>query len=81
MEIVSHSKSENDIVTELTGFFDLLARFDFEDARKEHRVSSQEIEKGSSLAYGEPFPASCESKQNKQSEDPSFHDKEAKEVC
>lgn len=82
MEIASQSQSNEDVVTELTGFFDLLAHFDFEDAKKEHRISdSQEVEKGSSLASGEPFPESCESKQNKQSEEPSFHDKEAKEVC
>lgn len=54
METVSHSESLN----ELVGFFDLLARFDYEDAQK-HHVSSQEVEKGFSLAGGNPFSESC----------------------
>ncbi|MEY2640854.1 MAG: hypothetical protein RL150_247 [Candidatus Parcubacteria bacterium] len=81
MEIVSQSKSNNDSITELAGFFDLLAQFDFEDAKKHRLSNSQEIEKGSSLADGEPFPESCESKLITMSEEPSFHDKEAKQVC
>ncbi len=81
METANQSKPNNESVTDLAGFFDLLAKFDFEDAKK-HRVStSQEVEKGSSLAGGEPFPESCESKLITMSEEPSFHDKEAKQVC
>lgn len=79
METACQSKQNNESINDLAGFFDLLAKFDFEDAKK-HRASTttQEVEKGSSLAGGEPFPESCESGLITMSEEPSFKSREAK---
>ena len=61
---ISHSKLNEQDISELANLFDLLAMFDFEDAQK-RQVFSQEIEKDSSLTEGESFLASCE-KQGKE---------------
>ena len=62
--IIGHSQLDEQDITELTSFFDMLAKFDFEDAQK-RQVFSQEVGKGSSLTEGESFLESCE-KQDKE---------------
>lgn len=48
----SHSQLNEQDIAELASFFDLLAMFDFEDA-KQHKVISEEIGKGFSLTERE----------------------------
>lgn len=54
------SKTEKAIILELTSFFDMLAKFDFEDAQKHQVIVSQEVEKGFSPVSGKPLSVSCE---------------------
>ena len=79
MEKVSLLKPNTELVEELTSFFDLLAKFDFEDAKKHRVIPVQEVEKGFSLAGGEPFLESCivQDETNKL-ENPSSNDTEVK---
>ncbi len=63
MTLTQSKLSEQDI-SELASFFDLLAKFDFEDAQK-RQVILQEVEKGFSLDEGKPFLESC-NKQDKE---------------
>ncbi len=49
---LSCSKLSEQDISELASFFDLLAMFDFEDA-KQHQVISEEIGKGLSLTERE----------------------------
>ena len=58
---VSHSKLKEEHILDLSGLFDLFARFDFEDAKK-RQAGAQEVGKGSSLTEGESFLGSCENK-------------------
>ena len=55
----THLQLDEQDLNELASFFDLLAKFDYEDVQK-HQVISQEIEKGFSLSGGEPLLESCE---------------------
>lgn len=49
---LSHSQLDEQDISELANFFDLLAMFDFEDAQK-HQVVSEEIGTGLSLTERE----------------------------
>lgn len=42
-EIIKNEKDSNEIVNGLTIFFDLLARFDYEDKQKEKLVHNSEL--------------------------------------
>ncbi len=59
MEATTDLKLNEQDVSELASFFDLLAKFDFEDY-KNSVTSSQEIGTGFSLGGGEPLLESCE---------------------
>lgn len=51
--------AEQDLMN-ISAFFDLLARFDFEDSKKSETISLQEVKTGSSLLGGGPILESCE---------------------
>jgi hypothetical protein len=60
----SHSQLSEQDISELASFFDLLAMFDFEDA-KQHQVISEEIGKGLSLTEREASSRVFQEKTNK----------------
>ena len=62
MQVTSDLKLNTQDMSELASFFDLLAKFDFEDSKK-RVTSSQEIGTGFSLAGGEPLLESCDLEQ------------------
>lgn len=73
-----NTKKAVQVSDEIVTFFDLLARFDYEDAKK-HRATSQVVEMGSPMTSGEPISGSCEL-QPTTSEETSFKSREEKDA-
>lgn len=80
MSLSGHQKTKEviQVSDEIVTFFDLLARFDYEDAKK-HRTTSQAVEIGSPMTSGEPISGSCEPEPTT-SEETSFKGREEKDA-
>lgn len=69
-------KNSVQVSDNVVALFDLLARFDYEDAQKKHQATIQAIEIGSPKTSGEPISGSCIEPQLTKLESNSFKGRE-----